>query len=109
MWLCRHNNWAASPNVKTRAVSKTRRVNLMDEDYEAAASSGNGRRIRKPLDRDFVYYSNNGESMGVYSVGAAPKNVVLAHCMRPLVSDLLQLLADCWLTDPDMYSQTHVF
>ena len=57
----RHNNWAASP-MKGRAAAKSRRVSLMEEGgYEQAASSGNGRRIRKPLNSDFVYYSNAGE------------------------------------------------
>lgn len=38
--------------------------------YEPAASSGNGRRIRKPLDSDFVYYSN-----------AAGESMLLDHCV----------------------------
>ena len=59
LWIHRHNNWAASPNGKGRATHKARRVNLMEEGgYEPVASSGNGRRIRKPLNSDFVYYSN---------------------------------------------------
>ena len=53
---------AASPIAKgTGSTHKTRRVNLLEEGaYDN--SLGNGRRIRKPLDNDFLYYGSAGAS-----------------------------------------------
>ena len=59
----RGDEWAvASPIAKgTGSCHKTRRVNLMEEGaYDN--SSGNGRRIRKPLDNDFLYYAQAGSA-----------------------------------------------
>lgn len=59
----RDDDWAvASPIAKgTGSCHKTRRVNLMEEGaYDN--STGNGRRIRKPLDNDFLYYAQAGSA-----------------------------------------------
>lgn len=56
---CRRDDWAsASPLARAgRSEHKTRRVNLLEEGAYETAPTANGRRIRKPLDNDFLYYS----------------------------------------------------
>ncbi|DBA90965.1 TPA: hypothetical protein ACH3X2_004176 [Trebouxia sp. C0005] len=68
----RGDDWAAaSPIAKgTGSCHKTRRVNLMEEGaYDN--STGNGRRIRKPLDNDFLYYAQAGSAGGSDYTGQA--------------------------------------
>ena len=68
MVRCRREDWAsASPLARGgRSEHKTRRVNLLEEGAYETAPTANGRRIRKPLDNDFLYYaqaSNTGKCM----------------------------------------------
>ena len=82
MYCCRREDWAgASPIAKgTGSSHKTRRVNLL-EDGAYDASMNLGRRIRKPLDNDFLYYgsaSNTGElliRLSLKAMHSVPRNV----------------------------------
>ena len=66
LWY-RCDDWVgASPLTRGGGSEhRTRRVNLLEEGAYEAAPAGNSRRIRKPLDNDFLYYAQAG-STGVY-------------------------------------------
>ena len=73
----RCDDWAsASPLTRGgRSEHKTRKVNLMEEGAYETAPTANGRRIRKPLDNDFLYYAQAG------SAGLPPTlNPVVMSC-----------------------------
>lgn len=69
---CRCEDWVgASPLARGGGSEhKTRRVNLMEEGAYEHAPAGNGRRIRKPLDNDFLYYAQAGNAGTVMSTTA---------------------------------------
>lgn len=85
---CRREDWAsASPLTRGgRSEHKTRRVNLLEEGAYETAPTANGRRIRKPLDNDFLYYaqaSHTGRYL-LYSV----RQVVKSYLTRVISEEL---------------------